>query len=68
MSDIRVVASALAILATYGDAPVYIERDNSPKGWAEPVTNRPVRAGRNEPCPCGSGKKRKKCNHDEEKQ
>ena len=27
----------------------------------EPVIHQPVKAGRNEPCPCGSGKKFKKC-------
>ena len=28
---------------------------------AKPVTNSSAKAGRNDPCPCGSGKKYKKC-------
>lgn len=36
-------------------------RDTSPKGIAEPVKPR-GKVGRNDPCPCGSGKKRKRCN------
>ncbi|MFB6240325.1 MAG: SEC-C metal-binding domain-containing protein, partial [Gemmatimonadota bacterium] len=34
------------------------------EGGGEPVAPQPVRrekVGRNEPCPCGSGKKYKKC-------
>ncbi|NQV24417.1 MAG: SEC-C domain-containing protein [Rhodopirellula sp.] len=27
----------------------------------EPIRNRGVKVGRNDPCPCGSGKKYKKC-------
>jgi len=33
---------------------------NSPK-LVSPSTRRPISPGRNEPCPCGSGKKYKKC-------
>jgi hypothetical protein len=36
----------------------------SPQDWLEPPAerlSRPLRVGRNEPCPCGSGKKFKKC-------
>lgn len=29
--------------------------------WAEPVRRERPKIGRNEPCPCGSGKKFKKC-------
>jgi len=29
----------------------------------KPITNKVDRAGRNDPCPCGSGKKFKKCCH-----
>jgi hypothetical protein len=45
-------AEELAALAAAGDID-----DNSP---AEPF-RAPVKVGRNEPCPCGSGKKYKKC-------
>ncbi|MGD9857709.1 MAG: SEC-C metal-binding domain-containing protein [Planctomycetaceae bacterium] len=27
----------------------------------DPIRNREVKVGRNDPCPCGSGKKYKKC-------
>lgn len=36
----------------------YIKRNTPPV--AQPVTPRTMVAGRNEPCPCGSGKKFKK--------
>jgi uncharacterized protein YecA (UPF0149 family) len=29
--------------------------------WTEAVTETPGKAGRNDPCPCGSGRKFKKC-------
>ena len=32
-----------------------------PAGWSEPIVNTGPRTGRNDPCPCGSGKKYKKC-------
>jgi uncharacterized protein YchJ len=34
--------------------------DGDTKGDSPPVT-RNIKVGRNEPCPCGSGKKFKKC-------
>jgi preprotein translocase subunit SecA len=36
--------------------------------WAEPVRRERPKIGRNEPCPCGSGKKFKKCCEGQEKQ
>jgi preprotein translocase subunit SecA len=37
--------------------------DNSQRGdvKVEPIRNRSERVGRNDPCPCGSGKKYKNC-------
>ena len=29
--------------------------------WSEPIINAGPRIGRNDPCPCGSGKKYRKC-------
>ena len=33
----------------------------APEAEANPAPSEPVKAGRNDPCPCGSGKKYKKC-------
>ena len=33
----------------------------TPTGESEPIRNRSQRVGRNDPCPCGSGKKYKNC-------
>ena len=33
----------------------------SPKQAAVPVEHKKIKVGRNDPCPCGSGKKYKKC-------
>ncbi|MGO8740433.1 DUF1186 domain-containing protein [Rhodoblastus sp.] len=49
---IRPVEDALDALA------VFEEEDETP---AEPAENRLKNVGRNDPCPCGSGKKYKKC-------
>ena len=38
-----------------------IESSRSSKERLEPIRNRGERVGRNEPCPCGSGKKYKNC-------
>ncbi len=35
--------------------------DDEPEEWSEPIINTGRRIGRNDPCPCGSGKKYKKC-------
>lgn len=46
-----------------GDAPQQFQAtsgDGKPKAKAQPV-KKGVQVGRNEPCPCGSGKKYKKC-------
>ncbi|HLJ56666.1 MAG TPA: SEC-C metal-binding domain-containing protein, partial [Chthonomonadaceae bacterium] len=41
-------------------AGVSADSDRSDSEWSEPYVA-PVRPGRNDPCPCGSGKKFKKC-------
>ena len=38
-----------------------IEASQNPDQKVEPIRNRGERVGRNEPCPCGSGKKYKQC-------
>ena len=46
-------------LMLHGKKPVFSEEDEE-----EPESRRPVipaKVGRNDPCPCGSGKKYKKC-------
>jgi hypothetical protein len=35
--------------------------DAEPAAWSEPIINTGPKIGRNDPCPCGSGKKYKKC-------
>jgi preprotein translocase subunit SecA len=37
------------------------QADQSPDAKPEPIRNRGQRVGRNDPCPCGSGKKYKNC-------
>ena len=37
------------------------ERAGAEEQKAEPIRNREAKVGRNEPCPCGSGKKYKAC-------
>ncbi len=49
---VRPIDDALDVLA------VFDEEDEAP---AEPAENRFKNIGRNDPCPCGSGKKYKKC-------
>jgi uncharacterized protein YecA (UPF0149 family) len=36
-------------------------RERALPGYRPPVAAAPSRVGRNDPCPCGSGKKFKKC-------
>ena len=38
---------------------------SQPRGKAEPIRNEEPKTGRNDPCPCGSGKKYKKCHGNE---
>ncbi len=38
--------------------PAYVD---AASGKVKPITNAGAKIGRNEPCPCGSGKKYKKC-------
>ncbi len=58
------------VVSAYGaaeapGAPVAVEAQAQPRGPAPPPRKKAVRAepkvGRNDPCPCGSGKKYKKC-------
>lgn len=37
------------------------DEDMDDEEWPEPVVRDPEKVGRNDPCPCGSGKKYKKC-------
>ena len=39
----------------------YEPEPGAPQSTVEPIRNRGPRVGRNDPCPCGSGKKYKKC-------
>jgi hypothetical protein len=39
----------------------YEPDEDEPDEWSEPIVNAEPRIGRNDPCPCGSGKKYKKC-------
>ena len=52
------VDDVLQEMAVFGEAPPTEEED-----WPvpEPVRNALRDVGRNDPCPCGSGKKYKKC-------
>lgn len=52
---------AAAFAAAAFPSPLVVARDSSPNGIACKVKAKPVQAGRNEPCPCGSGKKFKRC-------
>jgi hypothetical protein len=47
----------------YAFSPEYLERKNARRGFGpgEPASNPYREVGRNDPCPCGSGKKFKKC-------
>jgi preprotein translocase subunit SecA len=42
-------------------APSKIEGQAGGPGRPQQVVNRDAKIGRNDPCPCGSGKKYKKC-------
>ncbi|WP_373690902.1 SEC-C metal-binding domain-containing protein, partial [Endozoicomonas sp. SESOKO4] len=44
-----------------GMAENSVEEHESPKGLTEPFVRESRKVGRNEPCPCGSGKKYKQC-------
>ena len=39
----------------------FLGANGSGKAAAKPATNGAPKVGRNDPCPCGSGKKYKKC-------
>ena len=49
------------ILSNILRAGAIARRDSSPR--AQPVVSKPHQTGRNDPCPCGSGKKFKRCCH-----
>jgi uncharacterized protein YecA (UPF0149 family) len=55
------LAIAAAILAAGESVGFYEERDAGPRGLAHPVVSKPFACGRNHPCPCGSGRKFKRC-------
>ncbi|MCZ6695688.1 MAG: SEC-C metal-binding domain-containing protein, partial [Acidobacteria bacterium] len=59
-----------AVQETQGEMRTRRERDlvysAPPKEAARPVQRHAARVGRNEPCPCGSGKKYKKCHGSQE--
>ena len=38
-----------------------IDRSGGGRNAPEPIRNKGVKVGRNDPCPCGSGKKHKAC-------
>lgn len=38
-----------------------LDRKTQKQLWNQPVVNETPKVGRNDPCPCGSGKKYKKC-------
>jgi hypothetical protein len=43
------------------------QRDNSPNGRPAPTGDYVYDAGRNDPCPCGSGKRFKRCHYGQRK-
>lgn len=47
---------------------VVYDDDDVDDAWLEPPAPRTQQAGRNDPCPCGSGKKYKKCHLDADRQ
>ena len=51
--ELKRVEVAKPVAANYGDS--------SPKQVNKPIVNKVQKVGRNDPCPCGSGKKFKKC-------
>ena len=53
-------AAAAAAAGAGGDAPGEAQT-NRPKGPVKPIVNKQPKVGRNDPCPCGSGKKYKRC-------
>lgn len=56
--DMSLVAAAFAACQ---------EIDTSPSGVSVPIDFHAIRAGRNDPCPCGSGEKFKRCCIDKKK-
>jgi hypothetical protein len=45
----------------YGDEPALPEWDSYPPAAGDTIRREAPKVGRNDPCPCGSGKKYKKC-------
>jgi preprotein translocase subunit SecA len=58
--EITSTEHAAAGSAFADDGPAQLEPGQTPKA-IEPIRNIVPRVGRNDPCPCGSGKKYKKC-------
>lgn len=63
--------SEVPLICEYCNKNVAIKTDGSSRFICGKCANPPnepyrrdVRAGRNEPCPCGSGLKRKRCKHE----
>ncbi len=58
----RLIDSRLKFLDKHGMAPAYFDDDFEMEAVEkEPFRRETVQVGRNDPCPCGSGKKYKKC-------
>ncbi len=53
-------AAAAAGVAGNGGSPGQAQT-NRPSGPVKPIVNKQPKVGRNDPCPCGSGKKFKRC-------
>jgi tetratricopeptide (TPR) repeat protein len=45
----------------YANAALQLGKTPKAPGWAKAAAPKKVKVGRNDPCPCGSGKKYKKC-------
>ena len=61
-SETRLVMFALdERLRLFGLEPVFETESDEEEPEEEPETPAPPKVGRNDPCPCGSGKKYKKC-------
>jgi preprotein translocase subunit SecA len=48
-------------MARQQEAAIDASQNRDPDAKIEPIRNRSQRVGRNDPCPCGSGKKYKNC-------
>ena len=55
-----VIALDLEAIASFKTAPIEVEA-KAVADTSRPVASKKAEVGRNDPCPCGSGKKYKKC-------